>query len=375
MSSKIKKAKKQNVQTNSNIHNFLNACDLLLDIAVTGALFAIGNMILSGISNVLLKAQKGKLKPGAMLFIQTVISGVLFIILTAAMGDFMDMFTIGWRAFLPLFFAAVLGIIIGNAMYFTSLELIGLSKAYPIAMTYPLFTYIFEIAFLDADFSWPKLSGIVLVIIGVILISSSKVNGNNGSKEEEKIESAVEKEEEKELTKVENELEPTNVEVISEKTGYLKTNTGKMFLGVLLAALTTLTWSGGTTLIKVGLDTLETAGNDVGIIPINGARMFCLIPITLIIFTVTNRGDNKSEFSWKPLLLVSIAAVLGLFVSNILYLYALDLIGTSTPAAIAASGPIIATPLSILFLKEKVDWKIILGTLLTVGGILLVLLL
>ncbi|MHA1442000.1 MAG: EamA family transporter [Candidatus Heimdallarchaeota archaeon] len=103
--------------------------------------------------------------------------------------------------------------------------------------------------------------------------------------------------------------------------------------------------------------------------------MFCLIPITLIIFTVTNRGDNKSEFSWKPLLLVSIAAVLGLFVSNILYLYALDLIGTSTPAAIAASGPIIATPLSILFLKEKVDWKIILGTLLTVGGILLVLLL
>ncbi|MHA1739550.1 MAG: DMT family transporter [Candidatus Heimdallarchaeota archaeon] len=346
-----------------------------MGIAVTGALFAIGNMILSGISNVLLKAQKGKLKPGVMLFIQTVISGVLFIILTAALGDFMDMFTIGWRAFLPLFFAAVLGIIIGNAMYFTSLELIGLSKAYPIAMTYPLFTYIFEIAFLGADFSWPKLSGIVLVIIGVILISSSKVNGNNGSKEEEKIESIVEKEQEKELVELENELEPTNVEVISEKTGYLKTNTGKVFLGVLLAALTTLTWSGGTTLIKVGLDTLENAGNDVGIIPINGARMFCLIPITLIIFTVTNRGDNKSEFSWKPLLLVSIAAVLGLFVSNILYLYALDLIGTSTPAAIAASGPIIATPLSILFLKEKVDWKIILGTLLTVGGILLVLLL
>jgi DME family drug/metabolite transporter len=360
------KFKNQNVQTNSNIHNFLNTCDILLDIAVAGALFAIGNMVLSGVSNVLLKAQKGKFKPWVMVFIQTVISGVLFVILTASMGDFMLMFTISWRAFLPLYFAAVLGIIIGNAMYFYSLELIGLSKAYPIAMTYPLFTYIFEIAFLDGVFKYSKLSGIVLVIIGVILISSSKINGNNGSKEEEKKVSSVEENEE---------IEITNVEVESKKTGYLKTNAGKMFLGVLLAALTTLTWSGGTTLIKLGLNYLNDVGNDVGIIPINGARMFCLIPITLIIFAATNRGDNKSEFSWKALLLISIAAVLGLFVSNILYLYALDYIGTSTPAAIAASGPIIATPLSIIFLKEKVDWKIILGTLLTVGGILLVLLL
>ncbi|MHA1442001.1 MAG: EamA family transporter, partial [Candidatus Heimdallarchaeota archaeon] len=183
-------------------------------------------------------------------------------------------------------------------MYFTSLELIGLSKAYPIAMTYPLFTYIFEIAFLGADFSWPKLSGIVLVIIGVILISSSKVNGNNGSKEEEKIESVVEKDEEKELVELENELEPTNVEVISEKTGYLKTNTGKVFLGVLLAALTTLTWSGGTTLIKVGLDTLENAGNDVGIIPINGgnhSNQWC----SNVLFNSNNIDHLYSHKSWR----------------------------------------------------------------------------
>jgi len=351
----------------------LNACDLLLVIAFAGELFAIGNMILSGVSNVLLKAQKGKLKPGVMLFIQTLISGVSFIILTAAMGGFMDMFTIGWKAFLPLFFAAVLGIIIGNAMYFTSLELIGLSKAYPIAMTFPLFTYFMEIAFLGADFKISKLSGIVLVIIGVIFISSSKINGNNDSATEDSKESSVKIDEE--LIDDQKEIAVTNVEVMGEKSGLITAISRKMFLGILLAALTTLTWSGGTTLIKVGLNILENSGNDVGIIPINGARMSCLIPITLIIFTVTNRGDNKSEFSWKPILFVSIAAILGLFVSNILYLYALDLIGTSTTAAIAASGPIIATPLSILFLKEKVDWKIIIGTLLTVGGILLVILL
>ena len=229
----------------------MKACDLELAFAYAGELFAIGNMILSGVSNVLLKAQKGKLKPAAMLFVQTIISGILFVILTAAMGDFMDMFTIYWKAFLLLFFAAVLGIIIGNALYFTSLELIGLSKAYPIAMTYPLFTYIFEIAFLGENFKISKLSGIVLVIIGVILISSSRVNGNNGANK------TLSEESENNSETVEDDDQIEVEEQVKSRFAFLATDSGKAFLGVLLAALTTLTWSSGTTLIKVGLNILN----------------------------------------------------------------------------------------------------------------------
>jgi len=102
--------------------------------------------------------------------------------------------------------------------------------------------------------------------------------------------------------------------------------------------------------------------------------MVFLIPLSVGLFFLTKEHKKVKKISWKTFGLLALAALLSLFVANILYLLALDLIGTSTPSAIAASGPIIATPLSMLFLKEKVDWKIILGTVLTIAGNILVIL-
>ena len=103
-------------------------------------------------------------------------------------------------------------------------------------------------------------------------------------------------------------------------------------------------------------------------------RLLFLIPLSVALFYVTKEHKKVKKITWKSFALVALAALLSLFVANICYLKALDLIGTSTPSAIAASGPLVATPLSILFLKEKVDWKIILGTVLTIGGNILVIL-
>ena len=103
--------------------------------------------------------------------------------------------------------------------------------------------------------------------------------------------------------------------------------------------------------------------------------MTLLLPITFTLFLATKKKTNHYKFSWKAVSFIVLGALIGLFASNIFYLKSIDLLtGTSTPAAIAASGPLITMPLSILFLKEKVDWKIILGTILTIGGNALVIL-
>ena len=324
-------------------------------------LAAIGNMVFNAASNVIIKSQSDKFKPTALLFIQSIVACISFIILTASLGYFMEMFKISWQAILLLVGAAVMGIIIGNFLYFSSLQIIGVSIAYPISMTYPLLTYIFEITLLDAEFVWEKLMGILLVIVGVILISFSKVNGN-------KKEIRLDNNETKLEAETENQNEEVNIQDETTDQGQIGELTRKkLVVGILLALIPTITWSLGTTLIKIGLNY-----TDVNIIPINGARMSLLVPISSVIFLSTHRRKNKSKLNWKAIGFVVIAAIFGLFLSNIFYLYAIDNIGTSTPAAIAASGPLIATPLSMIFLKEKVDWKIILGTLLTVGGILIV---
>lgn len=327
-------------------------------------------MIFSGIATVIVKSQGRELKPAALLLIQAFVSSISFIIIAAAMGDFLEMFRINWIALLPLVVAALFGIVLGNFMYFTSLQLIGVSKAYPIAMTYPLLTYIFEVIFFpDTNFIALKLIGILVVIIGVIFISLSQVNNpvekipiEEISSDDQDNTQDVSMIEVKDLD-AENELSGVKVERMSIEENLKR----KMIFGIILSALAAVTWASGTILIKFGLQ-----NTDVDVIPINAARMFFLIPVSIPIFFLMNKGENKSKFTWKSVSLVAIASLLTLVASNILYLLAIDLIGASTPAAIAASGPLVATPLSILFLKEKVDWKIILGTLFTIGGIIMV---
>ncbi len=341
---------------------------------VIGVIAAIGNMLLSGVVTVIIKAQGKDLKPAGLLLIQTIVSSISFLIIVAAMGDFMVMFTIGWKALLPLITAALMGIVIGNLLYFASLQLIGVSKAYPITMTYPLLTYIFEVIFFpDVYFEWLKLLGISVVIIGVVFISLSKVNGENSNSEielPEATEIVLETNESTADTKTIEMKSTINDSEIGSRIEKPPLFKSKLVLGITLSIISAVTWATGTTLIRYGLEQ-----TDVNIITLNGARMAFLVPISLVIFLSTNRGKNKSKFTWKNISIIAVVAILGLVVGNIIYLLAIENIGSSTPAVIAASGPLIATPLSILFLKEKVDWKIILGTFMTIGGIVLILLL
>ena len=325
-------------------------------------------MLLSGVSAVIVKAIGKDLKPAALILIQSIVSSISFIVITAIMGDFLLIFQISWVALLPLVVAALFGIVVGNLLYFNSLQMIGVSKAYPISMTYPLLTYLFEvIIFPDTSFIPLKLVGIVVVIIGVIFISLSKVNNNNVDVEVNIVENGH-------LEKIieENDVLEISKEVteIETKEEIIDSNNKKIIFGIILSTLAAVTWASGTLLIKFGLQ-----NTDIDVIPINAARMFFLVPVSIPIFLALNRGDKKSKFSWKVVLLAILASIFSLVISNILYLLAIDLIGASTPAAIAASGPLVATPLAILFLKEKVDWKIILGTIFTIGGIVMVILL
>jgi drug/metabolite transporter (DMT)-like permease len=353
---------------------------------------ALASMMLTGVSTVIKKSQGKELKPIAILFIEAIVTGLSFFIIVAIQGELRAAFTVVWWVFLPLFTAAFLWIILGEITYLTSLEKIGVSKAYPISMTYPLLTYILSMIFLGEEFIWLKLIGIVLVIIGVIFISFSKKEEKNLKKTNkiEKSTEGVDHTKENILVndnndnpiKLEEDDNPGNINS-SSKNRDLKSDEkiiptsftfsdllGKeLLIGVTLALLTAIFWASGTTLIKYSLDRTE-----LGITVLNCSRMLALVPISSVIFLTLNKGERKSSFTWKNIGLIILVAILSLVLGNITYLWAVNYAGASSSAAINAAGPLIATPLSILFLKEKVNWQVIAGTLLTVGGIILIIL-
>ncbi|MBD3191187.1 MAG: EamA family transporter [Candidatus Heimdallarchaeota archaeon] len=350
-----------------------------------GHLAAIGSMICSGIATILFKSQSDKVKPAGVNILKIVPASIAFVITSLVIGNIQDITNISWTAFIPLVSAAIFGIVGGDLLYLPSQHLIGVSKAYPIGMSYPLLTYIFSMIFFKEEFKLTKFLGIIIVILGISLIASSKTTDKKTLPKKSPnidmglywamthFDSSLNRLLETNGTKssTSNNEPPKNEPNLSIFQQQESSSPSKkaFILGIFLAILASFTWATGTTLIKFGLNQTE-----VTIIPINTARMLFLVPISFSIFIGTNRGKRKSYFSKTGILLICIGGILGLFAGNILYLWGVDTVGPSTSAAINASAPLVATPLSIIFLKEKINLRIILGTLLTTGGILLIIL-
>ena len=76
-----------------------------------------------------------------------------------------------------------MGFVIGDLAYLTAQERIGVSYAYPIAATFPIYTYIIAIFVVGEEILFTRFLGIIFAVFGIILISreQASVQDNEGS--------------------------------------------------------------------------------------------------------------------------------------------------------------------------------------------------
>ncbi|MBD3190114.1 MAG: EamA family transporter [Candidatus Heimdallarchaeota archaeon] len=360
-----------------------------------GEIAAIAGAICFGLANVIIKSQSGKIKPIAINALRLSMTSIIFIILLSLMGLLKDAFSLGWSISLLLVGGSIAGLVLGDMIFFFSQRLIGLSRAYPIAVSYPLLTYVFGMIFLDEQFHWLRMLGVIVVVIGVYLVArstkksraikkdpleeqSTEITGDETETNCREIELST-REVPKSHQKASSKREETNLLEEKEQeennplneasTNSLEAIDKKQFaLGILGAILTAILWTTGTLLMDAGLT------DEINRFSANGLRMICITPFAIILFLLLNRGKYKSEFSWKGVIFVLVAGLIGNTIGSLLYIFALAYTAASTTAAVTAAAPLVATPLSVLFLHEKVTWLLAVGTLLTIGGIWLIIL-
>ncbi|HUU77211.1 MAG TPA: DMT family transporter [candidate division Zixibacteria bacterium] len=357
-----------------------------------GELAAIFGAICFGVGNVIIKSQGGKIKPFAINALRLTLTAIIYIILVASLGVLNETFTLEWKAALFFTGGTVIGVVIGDMIFYFSQQLIGLSRAYPIAASYPLLTYIVGLIFKYEYFEFLRMLGVLFVIIGVYLVTISTAN-NRKSKSEERVDNleienttennSQDKMEENQITNssiLSEELhdENNNIEKIQTNelhiiTTDLELTKKNLVLGISGAFGTAVCWTIGTTMMDQAFNFYDSPlPGAFASVPANAFRMVCVAPIALLIFVPSNRGKYKSKFSWKGVLLILLAGIIGNTAGSLLYVLALQFSTASTTAAITAAAPLIATPLSVIFLKEKITWKLIIGTVLTVTGIWLI---
>jgi drug/metabolite transporter (DMT)-like permease len=216
------------------------------------------------------------------------------------------------------------GIVIGDTIYLVSQEMVGVSHAFPIAMSYPILTLALTTFFLGETLVLGRLTGAVVTVVGIILISREQDKSCDGN----------------------DPGETRNVP------------------GILLAMMTSLLYAMGATFLQVGVsDTDPVAANFVRVF----VGSVALVPV---FGTAAWRGMPMP--SARATKLIAITGFLGMGIGSLLYVMAVKLAGAAVTSVVGATAPLFAVPISVLFLKEKLGRTASVGIVATVVGVVLV---
>ncbi|MFW9830949.1 MAG: DMT family transporter [Candidatus Thorarchaeota archaeon] len=301
------------------------------ELFILGVAMGLAGAALFGLSNVVYKSQSAEIHPIAInAFKMWITIPVIFIVVLVTL--FPTGFNVPPISIPFLISSIILGAGIGDLVYLTSQARIGVSRAFPIAMTFPLITYFFSVVFLLEPILITRLIGAILAILGLSLITR---------------EQAMPQKDEQ-----------------SKRNPSSKRNWDRV--GVVLAFLAALAWAGATVILQVGLIGADPI--DANLIRILAGAVF-LLPVFLIA-----RQRGMSLPTRRATKLTIIAGFFGMGIGSILYVNAVYFTGAAVTSVISSTAPLFALPFAIFYLKEKVTPVILLGTLLTIIGVWLVVL-
>jgi drug/metabolite transporter (DMT)-like permease len=223
----------------------------------------------------------------------------------------------------------VIGIGLGDSLYFHALRLVGVARAQPIAMSYPLFTTLLAMALLGERLSAGALVGVGLVVVGVALVATAQVGARGGGK------------------------------------GIAAQSRQQLRLGAALAIGAALCWAVGTVLLRPALE-----GVDLWVattIRMLGAALLLHVYAARHLPAVRRVARDSRAFALGVLLLgVGTAISLSLFLVSVAYA------GAARASALSSASPLFGVPLAVMLLRERVTWQLLVGAGTTLAGVWLI---
>jgi drug/metabolite transporter (DMT)-like permease len=296
-----------------------------LDPYVFGVLSALAAMIFFGVTNIIYLRMSEDISVIDIMFTRIWVSLPLAFVFAVGSTGSLNI-VIPSDAMFPLAVSMIIGIVMGDAMYFLSQERIGVSRAFPIAMSYPLLVYLLTALFLGEPVILQRIVGAIATVIGVSVIARSE-----------------------------------HAERVNAKIRWSERDKR---IGFVLAITTALAWALSDAIFQFGLISVGAAES-------NYFRMLVVSVVLVPVFFISLRGKRKLPTK-RITGLALITGLVGVGFSLIAYSYAVKFIGATVTAVIIAAAPVFTAPLSALYLGEDVNWKVGVGTLLTIIGVVLV---
>jgi bacterial/archaeal transporter family protein len=229
-----------------------------------------------------------------------------------------------------LIFSMLAGGVLGDICYVLGLRSLGMSRSFPIVNSYPLFTIFYSVILLGQRIRVQTMIGAVLVLTGIYCIAQSSRD--------------------REESMVGGEADP-----IAPK---------QALQGVFLALGSAAAYGFEAIIIAIGVS---------GVNGIAAATVRVPVMIFFAFSVATARGALRERrgVDIPTMALLALAGLLGALGGS-MWVASIQAIGPSQAAIIGSTAPLFAVPMSIVLLRERPTRWTLLGTLLAVGGVILV---
>ena len=316
---------------------------------MAGEIIAIFAVLTFVVSNVLFRKTERDASPAFINFFRTAIGTLTFIVAALVLGIFTYIFLLPWNLWIITFLSFLFGQVIGDTAYFKAQKELGTTIALAISMTFPLFTVILSLIFLNRAFEYKMILSIVLIGVGIIVIGKSKINAENKKSLDSEIHTQ-------------------------------KLISYTLFKPILYALIASLGWAIGLVIIDYVTNQIDQilSTDSISSIISNTIRFpFALLILLSMVWRENRFGDrNKKLYSYrKPSqtwLVLLIASIIGTSLGAYLYTEAARTAGAIVMSLLASASPLFSLPLTYWLNKERITKYGFLGIFLTILGVIVV---
>lgn len=262
----------------------------------------------------------GSLSVNALRSVAAVIFVVVLVPFAGAIDELRDMSA---ATAVSMVGSGVLATGIGDTLFFVAIPLMGISRALPISnAVYPLLTLLVAALWLDEEVTSMVLLGTALIVLGVWLLIQE---------------------------------EPA---VDSSTAPVLR----RWQTGLVLLAFACLCWALATTWLRAG-------SGDLNAVSASTLRLGGSTVVVVVAAFATGARRELSQSARRDLGLIALAGIIGIGIGSLLYVYSVQEAGAGKTAVLTSTVPLFSLPLAVIYLREKVTPRVIVGTVLCVAGI------
>ena len=274
-----------------------------------------------GTTGLLVRAHGPHLHAIVINALRCAISGSVFVVAWPFLSGRQPVPLAGW---LLLVTSMVAALVIGDSLYFEALKRIGVARAMPISMGYPVLASIGAVVLLHERMGPLAAVGVLLTVGGVYLVAR-----------------------------------PVNTTTTSSSRpqgrGY--------WLGVGMAAAAAVSWSFSTIALGPPRELVDGPTASAIRTPIASALLFLTARRAGVLPAMSHlRGRALAAIILTGL--TSVAAT-GFFMLSV------ALAGAGRAAVVTATSPLFAVPISVVLLREPGSWRLVVGTVCSVIGVVL----